>query len=80
MHGFGTPVKRPPDSITPRFRRPMRTTSTLQKTFLPTSKNISPIAKKKARKAMVSNHRLPAFNALLPTLRTVPLDRVPTKD
>ena len=31
MHGFGTPVKRPPDSITPRFRRPMRTTSTLQK-------------------------------------------------
>ena len=73
MHGFGTPVKRPPDSITPRFRRPMRTTSTLQK-------NISSIAKKKARKAMVSNHRLPAFNALLPTLRTVPLDRVPTKD
>ncbi|MDU4377777.1 MAG: hypothetical protein E7I62_19500, partial [Bilophila wadsworthia] len=38
MHGFGTPVKRPPDSITPRFRRPMRTTSTLQKTFLPSQK------------------------------------------
>lgn len=73
MHGFGTPVKRPPDSITPRFRRPIRNN-------IHTSKNISPIAKKKARKAMVSNHRLPAFNALLPTLRTVPLDRVPTKD
>ena len=44
MHGFGTPVKRPPDSITPGSAAPYGTTSTLQKYF--------PIKKKKARETM----------------------------
>ncbi|WP_418449429.1 hypothetical protein, partial [Bilophila wadsworthia] len=39
MHGFGTPVKRPPDSITPRFRRPIRNN-------IHPSKNTSLITKK----------------------------------
>lgn len=73
MHGFGTPVKRPPDSITPRFRRPIRNN-------IHPSKNTSPITKKEGPRDNAFQHRLPAFNALLPTLRTVPLDRVPTKD
>ena len=66
MHGFGTPVKRPPDSITPRFRRPIRNNITLQK-ILP------PSQKKKARETMLSNHRLPAFNAFLRAPRAFPL-------
>lgn len=47
MHGFGTPVKRPPDSITPRFRRPIRNN-------IHPSKNTSLITKK-ARETMLSN-------------------------
>lgn len=48
MHGFGTPVKRPPDSITPRFRRPIRNN-------IHPSKNTSLINKKKPAETMLSN-------------------------
>ena len=65
MHGFGTPVKRPPDSITPRFRRPIRNN-------IHPSKNTSLITKKSPRDNAFQ-HRLPAFNAFLRTPRAFPL-------
>ena len=66
MHGFGTPVKRPPDSITPRFRRPIRNN-------IHPSKNTSPITKKEGPRDNAFQHRLPAFNAFLRTPRAFPL-------